>query len=213
MKTIPSKLLVPLLLILTSASALSQGMPVENREAIHKLFDNHRAITREFKMTEKGYEATTESKDPEVARAIKRHVNQMSERLESGLMVRRWDPAFEEYVAYYDQIDHKFQPTQKGIRVVVQGRNPKAVKVAQNHAKVLAAFIQHGWDEHDKAHAKAASGTTTDLAAIQKSCCMKGGPEGAACRKPTSEGQGQAKACCQKEGGDCKSDKAPTVTR
>ena len=128
------------------------GMPAEAREQIHTLFENHDKIRREVTKTEDGYVAVTESDDAGVAKALQKHVAQMEERLESGLMVRRWDPAFEQYVSHYKAMEHTFEATDKGVRMVVKGRTALAAKVAQNHAAVISDFVAHGWTEHDVKH-------------------------------------------------------------
>lgn len=128
------------------------GMPAAAREQIHQLFEHHAAIRREVRVTGDGYTALTESDDPKVAAALKKHVAQMQERLGQGLSVRRWDPAFAEYCDHYGEMEHQFTATDKGVRMTVKGRTAKAVKVAQNHAKVVSAFAAHGWAEHDKKH-------------------------------------------------------------
>lgn len=127
-------------------------MPPEAREQIHALLDNHAAIRREVKMTADGYTALTEANDPKVAAALKKHVGQMKDRLASGLSVRRWDPAFAEYCDHYKELEHQFTATDKGVLMTVKGRTAGAVKVAQNHAKVISSFVAHGWSEHDKEH-------------------------------------------------------------
>lgn len=132
-----------------------RGMPAEAREQIHVLFENHAAIQREVKNTADGYTATTTSDDPKVAAALKTHVKQMEERLASGLSVRRWDPAFAEYCDHYAEMAHTFTATDKGVRMTVKGRTANAVKIAQNHAKVVSAFAAHGWSEHEKKHGAA----------------------------------------------------------
>jgi len=129
-----------------------RGMPAEAREQIHALFDNHASIHREVKLTADGYTALTESDDPKVVAALKKHVGQMQLRLGEGLSVRRWDPAFAEYCDHYAELDHEFTPTDKGVRMTVKGRTATAVKIAQNHARVVSAFAAHGWSEHDKKH-------------------------------------------------------------
>ena len=136
----------------TAQQGGSRGMPAEAREQIHTLFANHSAIRREVKLTADGYTALTESADARVAAALKKHVTQMQARLEAGLGVRRWDPAFAEYVDHYREMEHQFAATDKGVRMTVKGRTAKAVKVAQNHAKVVSAFAAHGWTEHDQRH-------------------------------------------------------------
>jgi hypothetical protein len=143
----------------STVDALSQGMPPESRENIHKLFNQHEQIERNVTLTKAGYQATTTSTNPVVIRAIQAHVNQMSTRLKSGLMVRRWDPAFAEYVNYCDDIEHEFAKIPNGIRANVTGKTPEAIRVAQNHAQVIADFAAHGWKAHDQSH-PAAIGTT-----------------------------------------------------
>jgi hypothetical protein len=179
----------------TPFASFGQGMPAESKEAIHRLFDGHKSIKRDLEFTEKGYEAVTESDDADIARAIKKHVVRMSERLKSGLMVRRWDPAFAEYVSHYADIKHEFKPTKKGIRVVVTGKTPAAVKAAQNHAKVLADFVSKGWEAHDELHPAALSDKAVVAGANGKrECCLAGGKAGKPfCReaKPAS-----VKPCC-----------------
>ena len=132
-----------------------RGMPAEAREQIHVLFENHAAIHREVKNTADGYTATTTSDNPKVAAALKTHVKQMEERLASGLSVRRWDPAFAEYCDHYVEMTHTFTATDKGVRMTVKGSTENAVKIAQNHAKVVSAFAAHGWSEHEKEHGTA----------------------------------------------------------
>ena len=129
-----------------------RGMAEAARDQIHALFENHSKIRRTVTLTEAGYTSVTESDDPKVVKALQTHVTQMADRLESGLMVRRWDPAFEEYVNHYKDMDHQFQRTDKGVRMAVKGRTADAAKVAQNHAAVISAFVAHGWEEHDRKH-------------------------------------------------------------
>lgn len=152
-----SHLLAAIVLVAAfSATSCAQqagpGMPPAAREQFHALFDNHAKIHRELKLTATGYTATTESNDPKVATALQKHVKQMQERLGSGLSVRRWDPAFAEYCDHYAEMDHRFTPTAKGVRMTVTGRNAAAIKIAQNHAKVVSAFAEQGWSEHGKKH-------------------------------------------------------------
>lgn len=163
----------------------AQGMPPEARANIQTLFNNHEKITRKVEKTEKGYVATTESDDPKVVAAMRDHVKQMSARLESGMMVRRWDPAFAEYVAHYKDIKHKFTKTKKGVQMTVTGKTPEAVKVAQNHAAVVSEFIKDGWKAHDRTHPVALTQPAASSAASSSNCCAKAA----------------AGACCAQRGG------------
>jgi hypothetical protein len=134
------------------AQQAGPGMPRSEREQIHALFENHASIRRDVQRTADGYTALTESDDPKVAAALRKHVQQMEERFASGLSVRRWDPAFAEYAAHYGDMLHQFTPTKKGVRMTVQGNTPDAIKVARNHAEIISAFVAHGWTEQPKKH-------------------------------------------------------------
>jgi hypothetical protein len=154
-------LYVAALVAASPSSSRAQGMPAEAREKIHQLFDNHAKVKRTVTVTDTGYTALTESEDPAIAAALKTHVKQMSERLKSGLMVRRWDPAFEEYVTQYDEMEHRYEATEKGMKATVNGKTPLGIKIAQNHAKVVSDFAAEGWKAHDRTHA-AVSGESRD---------------------------------------------------
>ncbi len=130
----------------------------EMRENIHGLFDGHDKLQRKVEVTDTGYRSITTSEDPALVKILQAHVHEMEKRLKSGLMVRRWDPAYEEFVNHYDDIDIKITKIEDGISVVATGSNEDARKVARNHAGIIGKFIEHGWSEHDKTHAAALSG-------------------------------------------------------
>lgn len=172
------------------AQPAGRSLPFEAREAIHTLFNQHEQIVRKLTLTDAGYVATTTSTNAALAAALQKHVRQMSDRLKSGLMVRRWDPAFAEYAAHYDAIEHRFETIDGGIRATVTGRNAEAIKVAQNHAQVIVDFAAHGWEAHDRSHPAALTAKANDPAPAEKSappraCCLstaaKGDPATAAC--------------------------------
>lgn len=149
-----SALLLLTLSIATTSCAQQpgRGMPQAARETIHTLFAGHANLRREVKLTADGYTALTESDDPALAAALKKHVGQMQSRLASGLSVRRWDPAFAQYCDHYDEMEHVFTPTAKGVRMTVKGRTAKAAQIAQNHAGIVSAFVARGGSEHDTRH-------------------------------------------------------------
>lgn len=155
--------------------SFAQGMPAGSRANIHLLFDQHQQIERSVTLTETGYTATTSSTNPVVAAALQAHVGQMEERLEAGLMVRRWDPAFAEYVATYSEIQHTFAKIPGGIKATVTGTTPDAILIAQNHAQVIADFAAHGWAAHDRSHT-AAIRTSNEAAGSEsaKDHCQSG---------------------------------------
>lgn len=128
------------------------GLSPEARETIHTLFEKRDRIHREVKETKDGYEALTESDDPTVAKALKLHVRQMEKRLKSGLSVRRWDPAFAQYCDHYDEMEHRFEETEHGLRMIVTATDPLVARIARNHAGVVSKFVSEGWTEHDREH-------------------------------------------------------------
>ena len=161
--------------LLLVGTVFGQGMPREARENIHQLFQNHDKIVRKVDTTDSGYVALTESEDPKIAAVLKEHYKQMNRRLESGLMVRRWDPAFAEYATYFDDMEHKFEPTEKGLRLTVVGKTPAAVQVARNHAAIISKFVAYGWAEHDKSHPQAIppdeDAEAPEASPARKGCC------------------------------------------
>jgi len=162
---------VPLLVALACLpfQALGQGMPAEARENIHALLDNHTSITRSIRLTDDGYVSTTESSDSATARALREHVAQMEARLESGLMVRRWDPAFAEYVSHYSDIEHAMSPTPAGLTMTVRGKTPEAIAVARNHAEIISEFVASGWEGHNRSHSAVLDSAKT--AKADSACC------------------------------------------
>jgi hypothetical protein len=119
-------------------------MPAEYRNTIHSLFSSHKAFTREWKPTEKGYVSKTVSADPAMARLLQLHVKQMQTRLDGGGFVRMWDPAFREFMKYHDQIDVVVRNVENGVEVEVTGRSAEAIRVAQNHARIVTGFVEKG---------------------------------------------------------------------
>lgn len=176
--------------VVVHAQPAGRGMPAEAREAIHTLFNQHEQIVRKLTLTDTGYVATTTSTNAAVAAALQKHVRQMSDRLKSGLMVRRWDPAFAEYAAHYDQIEHQFETMDGGIRATVSGKNAEAIKVAQNHAQVIVDFAAHGWEAHDRSHPAALTARADNQESAAKS-----GPAHACCSSKPATGASAAAQC------------------
>lgn len=208
MKTYPTLLTLCLAAGLFQAlPARSQGMPAEMHQNIHTLFDQHAKFTRKVQLIEKGYVAITESEDPKMAAVLREHVSQMRKRLQSGMMVRRWDPAFPELVQHYDDITHRVEATPKGLKITVEGKNPKAVLVAQNHAKVVSDFVKNGWKAHDTRHPEALAQkgdlpTNLEVAAtsqVKPMACAQ-------CQKGQQGSEEQCKTACD----DCQKSQSKT---
>jgi hypothetical protein len=149
----------------TSLFSLAQGpggkggmrgpLPAEQRELIHDLAQNHQKLLRKVELVAKGYTATTTSDDKKLAEKLKKHFRYMEKRLDSGAMVRRWDPAYAEMTEYYDQLEVKAEELPNGLRVTVTGTTPEAVQVARNHASIVTKFVKEGASEVEKKHKRA----------------------------------------------------------
>lgn len=194
-----SKIITALLLVGASVG-FSQGMPPEVRNNIHALFDSHGKVSRNVTLTEDGYVSVTESNDPKLAETLKNHVVQMQARLGRGGFIRRWDPAFTELVEHYGDILHEVVLTAKGLKVTVVGQTPEAIKVAQNHAKIVSDFAAKGWAEHDVRHPRAIDTHSESVKTGEKA---KGESCGASCCRDTvaaekTKGDSvKIRACCQ----------------
>ena len=193
-------------LLVNARTVRGQGMPVAMHGNIHALFDAHRKFTRSVEMTKDGYVAITESRDPKLANILREHVSQMRDRLQSGMMVRRWDPAFPELIEHYDDITHRVEATRHGLKITVTGKTPEAIKVAQNHANTVSDFAEHGWKAHDRGHPVAlqqpdGSPRSTVPAERCQQCAGEKGEPGKPCyRKEQPSKEGEAKSCptCRK---------------
>jgi hypothetical protein len=186
---------VSLLATTLAVSASAQGMPPEARDNIHRLFDQHAAVKRTVTLTATGYTALTESDDPLVAKTLREHVDQMRARLDAGMGVRRWDPAYDEIVRHYKDLELKVEPTEKGLRVVMTGKTPAAVKIAQNHAQIVSKFVAHGWSEHDVEH-PAVAATAAQPAPAAGTCGQGCGNCGGGGKESGESGK-RGGACCR----------------
>lgn len=132
--------------------SLRGPLPEEQRSLIQYLAEHHNELRREVTLLDDGYAASTTTVNKELAEKLKQHVAYMKKRLGSGAMVRRWDPAFVELVEFHDQITAEISDLENGIRVVVVGKTPDAIKVAQNHARIVTGFVTNGPDAVHERH-------------------------------------------------------------
>ncbi len=192
-------LLISSTLIFTAlSSALAQrGMPQANRDTIHALLAAHDQIKREVKVTDDGYTATTTSEDPNVAATLQRHVGQMDARMKKGLMVRRWDPAYVEFVNHYDDMDITIKKIANGVQVIGKGKTEDAKKVLRNHAGIITKLVAHGMEEAHKEHAAVLSATADPATEEQAEtpCCQAKENSNACCKEKGPKGK--ANCCAQ----------------
>lgn len=155
-------------------------MPDDFRNTIHALFSDHEKVDRDVELTKTGYRATTTSDDPKVAKLLQSHVAQMQQRLDAGMGVRQWDPAFAELREHYRDLEMKIENVQGGVSVAVVGKTPEAIEVAKNHAKIVSGFVKKGDSQMHATHsavanvAGSASEKSSTAAASGCEDCQKG---------------------------------------
>jgi hypothetical protein len=82
----------------------------------------------------------------------------MEARLKEGYSVRRWDPAFVEFLDHYDDLIVKIEEIEGGVAVEVSGKTPEAVAVARNHASIVSGFVEKGSRQSQEKHPAVVSG-------------------------------------------------------
>jgi hypothetical protein len=151
-RTLTHVLLISSTFSLTAQPAMRGPLPDEQQEIIAEMAKRHQDLKRAVELNDKGYTATTTTTDKALAAKLKAHLKYMAARLDSKAMVRRWDPAFVELVEYYDQLDTKITELDDGVKVGVIGKNADAVKVAQNHARIVTGFTKEGAKAVEREH-------------------------------------------------------------
>ena len=127
-------------------------LPEEQRNIIHEMAAHHEEFERKVTMTAKGYTATTTTKNKDLAKKLQIHVAYMKKRMDSGAMVRRWDPAYAEMSEHYEDLEATIEKIEGGIRATINGKDERAIKIAQNHARIVTAFTRKGMEEVEKEH-------------------------------------------------------------
>ena len=115
-------------------------------ETAHDLVHDHRdEIERTVEMVENGVVTVTRAPSSEAAAAaIRRHVREMKQVLESGGRVRMWDPLFREIFAHADVISMEIEELDDGMRVTETSEDPDVARLIQAHARKVTEFIERG---------------------------------------------------------------------
>lgn len=135
-----------------SAEPFRGPLPKEQQDIIHYMAQHHADFSRKVTLTKTGYKAVTTTKNKELVKKLHAHVAYMEKRLESGAMVRRWDPAYAEMVQHYKDLEPKITLIENGLEVTVIGKTPRAIKVAQNHANIVTSFAKEGFESVQRKH-------------------------------------------------------------
>lgn len=125
-------------------------------EADHKVFEqlltNRDKIRRTVKNLPNGVETLTETDDAELRGVLVEHVTAMYARVDEKRPIHLRDPLFAEVFAHADQIDMKFEETEKGVKVTETSDDPYVARLIQKHAEVVSLFLKNGHAEVRRNH-------------------------------------------------------------
>jgi hypothetical protein len=116
----------------------------EDHAVIHSLMAAHKSIERKVTEIPNGVRTDTVSKDPDVAKTLKVHVDQMKARVASGQPIRMFDPLFREIFSHHEKIEMKIEEIEGGVRVTQTSADPQVVLLIREHARVVNEFTAEG---------------------------------------------------------------------
>ena len=147
---------------LTTAIGNEQGMGhghagdsqhAKDHQDFFFLLEHRDSIRRTVKNVPNGVETLTESDVADVASMIQTHVEAMYDRMEHVNPIRMRDPIFREVFANANKIKLEVEHTDHGVRVKETSDDAYAVKLVQEHARVVSLWIKNGYAELPKNHA------------------------------------------------------------
>lgn len=116
----------------------------QDQHDFHTLLKHHAQIDRKVTETPDGIIATTRSDDPQIAALIRKHAVSMHERMEKGLGLRHWDPAFAEIFAQADKVEMHIELLPDGVRVIERSDDPNVAILIHAHGAVVSGFVEGG---------------------------------------------------------------------
>ncbi|OGB24693.1 MAG: hypothetical protein A3I66_18050 [Burkholderiales bacterium RIFCSPLOWO2_02_FULL_57_36] len=119
------------------ASAADMGV-------VHQLLANHDRIERKVTNLPDGIRTVTESKDPQVAQAIKAHVASMEKRLVDGRQFSMFSPTLPILFENKDKIKTTVAMTENGSAVTQVSDDAKVVAALQAHAVEVSELARDG---------------------------------------------------------------------
>ena len=111
---------------------------------VHELLASNREIKRTVTRLPDGIKTETESDNPQVAQAIKAHVDSMSRRLEDGREFNIFSSTLPVLFENRDKIRSTVQLTDKGAAVMRTSSDPKVVAALHGHADEVTELVQDG---------------------------------------------------------------------
>jgi hypothetical protein len=111
---------------------------------VHELLASNREITRTVTRLPDGIQTRTESDNPQVAQAIKAHVDSMSSRLKEGREFNIFSKTLPVLFENRDKIHSIVELTDKGAVVTRTSSDPKVVAALYGHADEVTELVQDG---------------------------------------------------------------------
>jgi hypothetical protein len=136
---------------LAHAQPMGPGMMHGMRHGMHGhmagpvgMLTTNREIKRTVTRLPDGIKTETESDNPQVAQAIKAHVDSMSRRLEDGREFNIFSSTLPVLFENRDKIRSTVQLTDKGAAVMRTSSDPKVVAALHGHADEVTELVQDG---------------------------------------------------------------------
>ncbi len=124
-----------------------------DQEVGNQLFDRHASTVRSVEKLADGIRTLTLSADAVTVSLLHDHVLAMENRMNKGLVMRRWDPFFPELFRHADEIQQRIEKRADGVFVEAHSANPYVVQLLYSHADAISDFAARGWDAAREMHA------------------------------------------------------------
>lgn len=138
----------------------------KDRDMWMQLLSDHTKIYRTVVYTPTGVEATTQSDDPVVAARIIEHAHAMKARMDTGAVVRIWDPVFADLFKNYAKVTLSVTTIEKGVKVVESSDDPETTSLLWSHAAGVSEFIRHGRPINGRETPRIKAGSTPPTAEV-----------------------------------------------
>jgi len=157
----------PMGMRMQSDSAFAADMSI-----VHELLLDHDAITRTVTALPNGIRTVTESKNPQIAAYIIRHVASMEQRLRDSSVFNVASRTLPTIFRNKDKIRTEIQPTARGVALTQTSDDSATVAALQAHALEVSALAHEG------------------MVAMMRSVMANGGPMGMGGHTPRSQAGG-----------------------
>jgi hypothetical protein len=119
------------------------GMDADH-ETIHTLVSRHDQVVRKVEELANGVRTETTSADAAMADTLRKHAQEMKQRLADGRPIRMFDPLFREIFDNHDRIAMTIEPIPNGVRVTETSEDQRVVALIKAHAKAVSEFAARG---------------------------------------------------------------------